>query len=174
MFAFDQWILDTCEKFSHRTQRTFGLTCFSLARGCLGVAPIVYAFPLIFDESNFWLFVMMFFSGLILSALYLPVTYIYEKKVFEFSLHGLANPFRSYLRLRRFIIFLTGNLTMAFFPMQNVSFVLSLEAWLLALIVHLYFLSCDPLPPAKSKVRAFIEKIRESLSPTEIPTPQES
>lgn len=174
MLAFDQWILDKCEKFSHQTQRIFGLTCFSLARVCLGIAPIVYAFPFVFGESNFWFFVMAFSGGLILSALYLPATYRYEKKVFELSLHGLANPFRSYLRLKRFIIFLAGNLTMALFPIQDVSFVLSFEVWLLALIVHLYFLSCGPLPPGKSKVRALIEKIRESLSPTEIPTPQES
>ncbi len=175
LVIFDAWLLDKCEKISHRTQRTFGITCFSLARACLGVALVVYASPLAFGESNSQKYTMLaFFGGLLLSAFYLLETYFYEKKVFEFSLQGFANPFKLHLRLKRFLFFFTGNLAMALFPISNVFWVLCFEAWLLILIVHFYFLGCDPLPPGKSKVRALIEKIRESLRPAPIPAPQES
>ena len=170
----DEWFLDKFERFSNRMQRTFGITCFSLARACLGITPIIFAIPLVLGESNFQGFMALFLALLLVSAFFLLGTYICEKIVFEFSLQGLANPFKFYLRLRRFIYLLAGNLLMALFPMSDVFSTLGFEAWILILIVHFYFLSCDPLPPGKSKVRALIEKIRESLSPQPEPVSQES
>jgi len=174
LFVVDAWFLDKCEKFSHRTQRIFGLTCFSLARVCLGMTPIVFASPLIFGDPNFQGSVILLFAGLSISILYLLATYIYEKRVFEFSLQGLANPFKFHLRVRRLTIFLVGNLCMALLQMSNAFLVLCLEVWILLIIANFYFCSCDPIPPGKSKVRALIEKIRESLSPQSEPVSQES
>ncbi len=100
--------------------------------------------------------------------------YIIEKRI----THGQKDKLSNYLKVDSFSIFI-----------RTVNAVFSLICFIIIFETHtgiyagidsflftrtFYFASCDPLPPAKSKVRKALEKLRELFSPTPEPIPQES
>ncbi len=171
LVIFDAWFLDKCEKFSHRTQRILGLTCFDLARICLGIGLTVCMPVFFFVQKEFLVW------GLPVSALtvfHFFETYSIEKITLKYSLHGLANPYKKRMSLRITAYSSGAILIYCVSLFASLFFIIPYSGLLFLYVCYLYFLSCDPLPPAKSKVRALIEKIRESLRPAPIPAPQES
>ena len=173
MFAFDQWILDKCEKFSHKIQRTFGITCFGLARICLILSFLLFSVSS-FYEYWLWGIIAPLVSLMPALDLYQRTFYV-ERRTASLALRGLANPGKNDGVLRLVSCSLIWFLLMLLFSMGGSAiYYFFLVKWVILLILHLYFMACNPLPPAKSRVRVLIEKIRESLIPHPEPIPQES
>lgn len=172
-FTIDVWLLEKCERFSHWWQRLFGNDCFWLARMCT----IFYALSILLCEVGaLW---QEHITAVMLPWLLLvsPFTYKRVCKIEELVLRmqdrGLANPFKimgQELRVKSFILAVAaeGGFLLIFIGVApHLSFVFSLVGlgifcWYILLN---YFVSCDPLPPAKSKIGEWMESWSEKRAP---------
>lgn len=175
----DDGLLDKTEGFSHKIQKNFGISCFSIAKVCLvlGVnAELAWSFLVtkeLIVDSNVLLCLL---AGIINLAVLISALRAWgDLKKCDFlamifsdaSACREINIFRILYKFRRcsliMVIFL---FTSWVFLEPNISlcilyFSTCIEA------IGLYFMSCTPLPPQKSKVREWLEsfKTQSQLTP---------
>ncbi len=179
LIMMDIWLLSASQRFSEKFQRLTGKTCFFLAK-------IFYLIQIIITVL-FLLFVYLAYPPVVWAVLSIPALFFVrsrsrrvketEKEERFFFKKGLGhgNAYCLLLLPRR----LSTSLTFLFFILLDVGrfnyFNLSLDVGILCEAVALYFRSCTPLPPSKSKVRKWLEtakeKIKGALDPAPEPAP---
>lgn len=175
LLTFDQRLLDKFERFSHWWQKTFGQDCFWLAR----MAAILFSLSLlVFVISEIWwrkpngkigaeLWLLEWIPGYLLFSWIEQV----DKKVHKMHIRSLANQLKMELiYIRIFLLFTVPIYIAATFyvlsttaPYVPIIYRLIGAHFYLWLIPTFYFISCDPLPPAKSKVRKWLESFTTAI-----------
>jgi len=152
------------QPFSDWFQRVTGKSCFFLSK----VSFVVSIFALIGDAAyhNFSLVIMAFNTVLIMLIGGTIYSKIENERNFDFSSDGerFMNPKRiSIKEMHSRIIWLAATLL---FLLPVLVYHKIGEAWfpLFALFysIGLYFNACTPLPPSKSKVRIWADKLKEA------------
>jgi len=153
------------ERLAHVWQKWFGQDCFFLARIAAILFGVAYA----------WL--LPFLAGIITMCLVIASTLycinIDERRTRHAMGRGCENPSKVDGQfLRYFFLIVAAPLFIACLVLRfPVTVLLVVLFW----ISELYFSHCTPLPPAKSKVRQFLEqgsqKIKEFFSPAPEPAP---
>src|SRR3989338_4760467 len=175
-FAFDRWFLEKFEKFSHRFQKLTGKDCFWLAKVCIGFgvltslwnSNLVWKYGHGNDKDILAIWIFGFIYGLMLVS-YLPMIYSCEEEVKNNQMKNCANPMRLWCYPRFFIIWipccimvpLTFFLLKEFVPSASGVLRIVGSTVFLWFIPTVYFLACDPLPSAKSKVRKWLKNAAE-------------
>lgn len=179
----DWFILGKFEKFAHWFQKLTGKNCFWQSR-------ILIITLIISDSVHASIKILKGSSGIVfycaVSVLSWIVVYFWtrqnEKKTFKFNRDGLSNPFKKDGAFTRKVMVVI--LIIAYLSSVSVAARLNgtsiLNFGLIAsdlvsetLIVSILFLiSCDPLPPVKSKLRQWLEKIISAVKEVFIPAPQ--
>src|SRR3989338_8471808 len=157
----DTFLLDQVERFSNRWQKLTGLDCFWWSRICqklLYISILGALFALIFDD-------------------YISLT---EKEAREALAKNAVNPERvRSMAVRLIVVILSVCVQPIIFrliilhriqstPELNIV-VFSAFVVFTSMTALYYFIACTPLPPAKSKVRKWLESgiefLRETLTP---------
>lgn len=184
---FDTWLLNKFEKFTQWWQRTFGQNCFWWAKffDFVGFILLILCF---IETSRFYSLKLIplilatglyAFGSLTFFLIFIP---IYEHRITSNHTSGLANPLKvvfSDVRVMLNLYYLVMNVYVLWAGAGGYSYYWTFFLFVVGLlffpIAVLYFVSCDPLPPCKSRVRQFadsvIEKIKEILSPPLAPIP---
>jgi formate hydrogenlyase subunit 3/multisubunit Na+/H+ antiporter MnhD subunit len=163
------------EKFSHWTQKMFGITCVEWAGLCLLVQFILKCIQLIksFFYSEMKVGVGFFVSFVIINIFFQFVFFmmflIYKSHIWEDVRMGMKNRQRfvqGYLGqvLRVACAFLAG------FPGPK-GYDLSFAHYVF-LVSFIFFTVCTPLPPSKSKLRQDWEAFKSKLSEAFNPSPE--
>ena len=186
MINFDLWSLNRLEKFAQKTQRDIGIDCFLWAKICVILFALLiscnaffvqyYSYPL----KGWWVSSVLFFFLFVALTMW-NVTSLTERTIKNAFSHGLGNFLKLQSEYRFLYIF--GD------------FIISILCWIFSDIIiertaifawlgisgscmfplWLYFVSCDPLPPAKSRVREWLESVaksaKEFLAPMPAPIP---
>lgn len=176
IFAFDQWFLDKYERFAQWFQMMFGPDCFFLARACFVLAYIVIVFGAFIDGGIRHLIPasILTLAPLVGGLLLVRVT---ERRVWEEMNAGLSNFLKTIglpLRMVMVLFFSLGTTTISVLFQHGMINSLLFCGVQMLLTSVMYLVSCDPLPSVKSRVRRALEKLREKLSFSRAPVPQES
>jgi len=172
IFASDQWILDKYERFGYWFQKMFGLDCFFLARACCVFGYILIAC---------WAYADKGYLSLVLAVvLGIPpflVGFLITTKIEQIVKKEAASGFSNFLKtkgntLRVPWLFIFA--VLSFIDIGRARYSFWMSGWETVLISLMYFMSCDPMTPTKSKVRKALEKLRERFSPAPQTAPQES
>ena len=161
LFQFDSWLLEKIEKFSHGWQKTFGLDCLWLAKLCSG-------------------FVVVSFLGTYIGIIIYQRISSQENEIRKHRESGYVNPERIQNMHGRILLLCIS--TMALFA-GILDYLTSSNQYKFLILVMasvcftfmpmaFYFFACSPLPPAKSKVRKWLENTAEFLKGLAAPTPQ--
>ena len=169
LHKFDVWLIDKFERFSHKWQRMFGQDCFWWARVALA-----------FSAISLFMYVFSFLSitvahivlCIVISPLSLGIWYMNirdaEERVKMSHRVGLSNPLKQTAYQFRIALIVISVFFLCLAILIG-HFLLFLVAASLFITTLDYFISCDPLPPSKSKVRqkleAGIKKAKEFLAP---------
>ncbi len=181
LFKLDGLILAGFEKFSHRWQKLTGHDCFWL--GKLSLVLAFLGFSLYFS----WFALLLGFNfAVILGPTFMFVSIVpawllnvkAKKIVTQYANNGYSNPFKvSYWRSRISCLFAFSALTLlavGVFSLVGVGYIL----YFLFYNCFEYFLACDPLPPAKSKIKKWLEAgasaAKRFLAPVQEPIPSPS
>ena len=184
LIRFDSWLLEKFEKFSHWWQKLTGKDCFWLARFS-AASPIAYTTIIlvaayVYEGLDGLFFQSMFF------VLYITINLTLgfdlkrmEEEVERDQLKGCSNyskldvfgrmvglcvlPFMGcvLIAISRTLLYHTPIFYLIINGFAPVS-------WLTALM----FACCDPLPPAKSKVRKWLENMAERAKKLIAPIPE--
>lgn len=174
----DASLLEKIEKFTHWWQKTFGQDCFWWAKVFIvlfivfmnSFAVLGILFGNKFDPILFGSFMLTLLSPLVFLTIKIAQARAYQNQV-----SGLANECKLFLqdkRLMMLVIFNGVGFAWGLFEyLQNIPiYIVALcPLGFSCLGIAYYALSCDPLPPAKSKVKIwlenFMEKTKEFLTP---------
>lgn len=181
MYKFDEWLLIKHEKFAQRWQKLWGTDCFFLARLALYIS---LGFALVFSISeNFFTEIhvenrasdAVLMIAILLASSGFQFVSAREKRVKKDQLSGLANVFYNDSEIRLHIGFMallmSSILSYCIFADLRVNVIFALCGACVPImhIFEIYFSSCSPLPPSKSKVRKLLESgfefLRKSLTP---------
>ena len=177
----DFWFIDKFERFSHWWQKNISgeQNCFWWAKCCLlfytlgVIRSAVTTFYFGYTDSSL---VTLWVLTLCLGAVYFRMIRIVEKTIAKLHQGGLSNPqkmlglFRSTAILMQFISYLSLSFTVLLrLPWRWQIYIASLSIFLAATA---YFTACDPLPPAKSKIRQWLGNLAKSIKVFLIPAPQ--
>lgn len=184
-FEIDMWLVDKFERFSHKFQRFFGYDCFWLARSCYYSC---VAFLALFLLGAFWYdsaFHLLALLIIILPAYYIFIPMVEDAEALAKKMRNknLANPKKlddASDRIKIFpVVFVMVGIyypfVFAFLVPKSPFFVnffgiyVFCGIWCLFLT---YFIACDPLPPAKSKIRQWLEKLAEAAKGIFEPIPE--
>ncbi|MDP2668678.1 MAG: hypothetical protein Q8P07_02485 [bacterium] len=175
---FDALLLEKIEKFAHWWQKTFGQDCFWWAKFFV-VLFIVFtnsfaALGILFGNK----FSPILLSSSLLTLLISPLAFwtikITQVRTYQNQINGLANEYKLQLRDKRLIalmIFVTTGFAWGLHELYNIPIYIAALCPLgfSCLGIVYYAISCDPLPPAKSKARNWLESFwietKEFLSP---------
>lgn len=164
--AFDRWLINWFEAFSHWTQKCCGMSCHDWALVCL-VVYVVSAFIIGFDLWNAFTVLAWSMGGLFL-LVYILYQFIDWEKLAIFRLtKRVANSKKissTWLVYRLAMLTCVVHacvLAGACFSVPQLlryrlEGVLTLIA-VLAITGFLYFDACDPLPPSTSKLRTWLD-----------------
>ena len=187
LIRIDLWLLARLEKFAHRFQTITGRNCFWLARVFTLLAGFSAGYLVTIAYLTFranrslavWTGVVSFFLFLEVLFVFISIRVI-EINISEIQT-GLANPFKyveQFDRIWRIIaypvytlIWATGFYLIYRLSLISVIFCSSAFIWL---IIAWYLKCCDPLPPAKSKVKQWKEKFVNAVKGVFAPAPQPS
>lgn len=185
----DGFISNKIEKFAHWWQKITGKDCFWLAKaaavcyGLFGTAIMANIMLKGKEAAVTAICSIVAFLCMALAAGFIKQIKFKQEIVSIAHSRGLANPFKIIdYGVRISAVFLSPicSLSEVLSLLQGrLSFLLiftgifgNIFLWILLLY---YFSACDPLPPAKSKVRQWLEKVvsaaKEALSPTPQPQP---
>lgn len=182
--TIDWFVLGKFEKFAHWWQRLTGKDCFWLAKLCLILWLTGSAAEYLI---KIWLFnagaprigllaidalLAIFWYHKILSSqfdTYQKIGFSNKNKL-EFKVVRIFMAIATFFTMIAIIFKLLKNADAVYFSSYLIYAVIAIMVFSMA-----YFTSCDPLPPAKSKVRQWLEKVvsaaKEALSPTPQPQP---
>lgn len=181
----DNGLLTKFEKFSHKWQKLTGKNCFWLAKlsavcGAIFGTLFIGLGILIQPKTGIIGFPLIFFLffGTILSVKIIRLT---ETMVELMNLLGLSNPTKITMKNQRvlsvfFFVFFFS--LVASVGLSNPVFFL-MAFYAVSEVAEVYFTACDPLPPAKSKIRQWLESLVSaakkavSISPAPVPAPQQ-
>ncbi len=160
--SLDLLVLEKFERFADRFQIWTGKDCFFLAKSFLFLNMFLLLFRAVFiDRVNIASFLALFFLIILIMYFYLVLIELSKNEAYESLKNGLHNPFKVsgfFLRVGHliFLIFF-----LAFSKYASLFFFL----FYIFLVAEVYFASCTPLPPRKSKLRRiFSKKKKISLS----------
>ena len=162
------WFLEhTFERFSHWWQRNICGTedCFFLAR----IAGIL--FGVAYAQSIHSLAGIII--GCLVAAVNLRLIGIEERRTWSVMKRGCANPSKlegQFLRYFYLIAAMFLSTAVLFSARFTATFLLMVLLW----ISVPYFANCDPLPPAKSKVRKWLEKLSQKIKEFFSPAPEQA
>jgi hypothetical protein len=163
----DTWLLNRFENFSHWWQRTFGQDCFWWARKTV-LASMVMTFigvVMIAGISLEGISAGIFNASI--SFMWVPFIVRIEAGIKKEPENMCANPEK--LKSQDRLFFLVAMPFLAIFIFARLSVLVSLGYILYVFIM--YFCACDPLPPAKSKVRQWLESALNGISKALVPKP---
>ena len=183
---FDLWLLDCLEKFAQKTQRNIGIDCFLWARisiilfaffiACNAFFVQYYSYPL----KEWWISSLLLVFLSVAPIMWSTISPT-EQRAKELSLRGLSNPCKLWSDCRLLYIFGAFLISLPCLVLSNTATErTAVFVWLGILgscmfPLWLYFVSCDPLPPAKSRVREWLESTvksaKEFLAPAVEPDP---
>lgn len=163
LLRFDAWLLSKFEAFSHWWQRLTGRNCFWLARVCLFFV-MGYLLLDAFDWKRHGV------SDIMFPIFFLTVLYSFgllginklEKESADAQSRYCANPGKVVCVHIRVGLILFLSFLLVFEPLSPQPFLL---------LSMCYFCFCDPLPPAKSKVRQQLERMKEAVADIFTPAP---
>jgi len=185
LIEIDVWLLRKLEKFSHWFQKLTGKNCFWLARVatacyfCFGLA--VTAFYILSKETS--MIILYSLSSLIILAVAISMFKMLKFKeeiVLDASNIGLVNPFK-------ILDYPIRTLTLIFTPIcsfREIAGILDGGVSIILVFIGIfgnllfwyglfyYFSACDPLPPAKSKVKEWKEKFVNAVKGVFAPVPR--
>ncbi|MFC1608577.1 hypothetical protein ACFL2R_00385 [Patescibacteria group bacterium] len=178
---FDLLLVRICERFSHWTQRWFGLTNFWWAKivivigMSMVVASIFFAWP---EASNdviknigIGFFFCLYFCE------FVQIFKLEKKVCSNLKFQNYAKQAGFLNRLVMQLVFFLGPIGLrgADALIAGHLGLASLSASWICRIVSFYFASCTPLPPSESKVKKWIRKgvenVAEIFAPEPIPIP---
>lgn len=188
MTIIDFWLLGRLEKFAHWWQKLAGKNCFWLARAavvCYGLLIVAILVPSILYGKNL---VAVTMPVILIVAAFFTVFHHFkmikykERIVSGMQEAGLSNPFKiidsDWRTVALLIIFLcmlavvvnsvTGGSVSGYFISIMLGFLVFLDG------LSYYFSACDPLPPAKSKIKEWKEKSVNAVKGVFAPAPQPS
>jgi hypothetical protein len=152
---FDQMLVGACEKFSHKVQRTTGITCFNL--------------------SNFFILFGLSLIGLVgyihlKSVLTLVCSTVPFAIAFLGSVHHITKrcpPFRNPHEVTTIakVVRLQMWIQMGFaLLMLRGNHCWSVVLHMVMITIGFYFGSCTPLPPGESKVKKWVKGLKDAVS----------
>ena len=165
LIAVDRWIIGQYERFAHWIQRLAGFDCYDLAALCcaLIVGVIIGQDLLLFFKAapRWWRAISLIAHSASGGFwVWIPSQLKVSREFAKLRLrHGVANPLKimpSTICCRLILVWLV---VVFAYPTPNAA------ARMLGMASYLYFLACDPLPPAESKVRMWIEALRLKTIP---------
>ncbi|OGF61490.1 hypothetical protein A2662_00695 [Candidatus Giovannonibacteria bacterium RIFCSPHIGHO2_01_FULL_45_33] len=175
---FDFWLIEILEPEMQKLQRFTGYDCFWWAK--------IFVVLFIIFVNSFAVLGTLFgnkFSPILsgsslLTLLTSPLAFwtikIVQARTYQNQINGLANEYKLQLRGKRLMlltIFVTTGFAWGLHELHNIPIYIAALCLLgfSCLGIVYYAISCDPLPPAKSKVRNWLgnllEKTKEFLSP---------
>ncbi len=167
--SIDNWLLDQFfQKISDWVEKTFGKNCFWLARLFYCLAAIAFAAS---SLPNFWKNVILIILVTLSVICYLTISYWTEQKFYGqlvdnqvVSNHQRVSPGYIFLRILALVvaILFTSISLLTFFRLKEVSCLFG-SIIFPAITVGFYFEACTPLPPAKSRLREFLEIFKAKL-----------
>ena len=183
LIEIDVWLLGKLEKFSHWFQKLTGKNCFWLAKiaaVCHGLLIVVILMPGVFlgDQT------VAIVSGILMMFTFFTVfkhfALIKHRELVVLREENLSNPFKVLdydWRITILFVILLCLFIMAINLM--IGYFLFYFSAMLAFLMFLqgllyYFSACDPLPPAKSKVKEWKEKFVNAVKGVFAPAPQPS
>ncbi len=176
-FTLDSLLLKYATKISHWFQKITGKTNFFVAR--LGICITFVGATMIFFDQFFHIFWenATLYSGLLYLSFYSiwAVRNIFlSRKAEEHWLSGAKSKLRFYgdspmLRIVGMFIFCFANMLVLIVNARMLSTIPG-ECLMMGILTFIYFMSVDPLPPCKSKIRKWIENIASIFSPAPEPT----
>lgn len=169
---FDALMLQKTEKYLHWLQKTCGRDCFWLAHACLIMHGLMMTLFVFLSQEYAMLLWML------IQSMHILVKWIKEQAYKDLKC-GLANQEKLRVGPRLFQvcgqIYCHSALFLLSLTFLKSSVVLLILCGVFFLVLFYYFIACDPLPPAKSKVKIwlenFAEKAKEILSPAPQPIP---
>lgn len=190
LLKFDAWLLEKIEKLAQWWQKIFGQDnfwwskLFSIIYTCCltayAVGAVWYAYPI----KNWWFYFYMLFPSTIPNICgWYNWFNIYKENVYKNLENGIANALKLKLvemRLLYFLVPLMLSIPPLLIKLARHALIPFLLESLppisgLSLLLVIYCVSCDPLPPAKSKVKIWFEKLvaktKEFFSPEPAPIP---
>ncbi len=173
---FDTSMLSIYQKFSDWFQKTFGPTNFSLARACLMCLCLLnlswFVIPVIILKDFAFTTIILMVLVVIILFLGFRICTRSEREYFKKTRNNFLNKnektffvwriFSITFFIFRIIIFIQ-TLT-ADFSVDLVIIYGALAGHHIIIVHFFYFVSCTPLPPGESKVKAKLKKIREKVS----------
>lgn len=191
LYKFDTWLLEKIEKFAQWWQKMFGQDNFWWSR-CFAVSftlcCAIYAFAATHNAypiKNWWIYFyfLLFSIAPNISGVYHYVEYN-KQKTYQNLEKGIMNTLKLQLvEMRLLYLFFCPLILSICALLMKLTCRAHISYWLLtlptisgfAMVFMLYCVSCNPLPPAKSKVKIwlenFVEKAKEFLSPAPQPIP---
>ena len=174
--VFDMAIINRLERFTHLTQRSFGLDCFWFARLSVLLGTVL----LILKPTDFYQVAILKISLPLALIAWLYHIQIVEKETKRCIEKGLTNPRKKDIFWRMFVCaWVLIHLCFYFSSFSEkwpslIMFITNITIDFLLISIP-YFESCDPLPPSKSRVRKLLEKgtasFRKIFTPTPAPQP---
>ena len=179
LYNIDCSILRYCTKFSHWTQRTFGITNYAIARLGCGSTAIGVAI----DLSNYFNQFLDYRTSLFLvtaDVCWLAVL-VYRSfictKAEEQTYSGARTKINEILTYDSWWLRLYFLVFFALFVPIDILNTLTAKLHFLqflrgfpfgtGLVIFYYFIAVDPLPPGQSKVKEFIKSLFKSLKPVQ-------
>ncbi len=169
MIPFDVWLLDRFQRFAEWWQKLTGKDCFFLARLMIACHMLHMAtiglFVLIFTEKS----PFDHMPAILISTVWLYIIRVLETEARSDISRGCRNRgYIDFIAFRLVVIIanpliLGGTLKIYFGLELPFAFALFSSLCFVWYIPFAYFLSCTPLPPAKSKIREWIESFSASL-----------
>jgi len=150
----DDYLLTWFERFSHWTQRTFGLTSVFWEKvshlACVGFTLKSLALSTSQLDQLMWLVVICHigrFSWLVLT-----------NREGNFPVNGTANPWKCRKKLSR----PAGIIFCCFVMYADLR---TMNLWFEFAVVAGYFMACDDLPPGTSKIKQFLQRLSSATKP---------
>lgn len=165
----DGWVLDRCEQFSHWFQQLTGVTCFWLGKLCAVASFLLYTLVAIqMLHSGFSTF-SQFICEELLALIFAVALFIIC--VLEESNFSRGSEFCNPLRVHAGFVFVRtiGVINTVLIAVLAFSLIFLAIAELITVLVFfvqatmtlgIYFASCTPLPPQKSKLREWLEQAK--------------
>ena len=179
IFWIDAWLIAQFERFSHWTQQWLGWTNYTWARlATLGFVVAVVGSYFAGEQRLMGFFIWDLITGFLIGLFSIAE----EQRASSRLRERVANPIKAskvghMLRFLFVMIVLIRFIPLAIMPFGTlpdghwtVGHALPLLRGL-CITCSLFFLSCDPLPPGTSKIRQWLNSVRDAFTTLQQPVP---
>jgi len=167
--SIDDWLFDKFfQKISDWVEKMFGINCFWLARLFYCLAAIAFTAGILPSSWKNIILMILVILGLVG---YMIISYLTEQIFYDQSVdnqavsnHQRVSPGYIFLRFLALVvaILFTSIFLLIFFRSKEVNCLFGTIIFP-AITAGFYFQACTPLPPAKSRVREFLEVFKTIL-----------